>query len=107
MPWTTDSQQAFPYLSIRFTFFLFIFLSCFLFFFLPPQLFKPRRIGRRVNDGVLNVPVPQIVLDQAGVGPLVGQGKPAGMAEHVRVRRHGQSGFLAIGADRNPCRLAA
>ena len=74
---------------------------------LPPQLFKPRRIGRRVNDSVLDVPVPQIILDQAGVGPLVRQGKAARMAEHVRVRRHRQSGFLSIGADRGPCRLAA
>jgi len=40
-------------------------------FFLTPQLLEPRGVGGGVNDGVLNVPVAEIVLDQAGVGPLI------------------------------------
>ncbi len=30
---------------------------------LPPQPFKPCRIGRRVTHGVLNVPVSEIILN--------------------------------------------
>jgi hypothetical protein len=39
----------------------------------PPKLLKPRRIGRRVNDGVPDVAMPKVVLDQARVG---GQSQP-------------------------------
>ena len=48
-----------------------------------PKLFKPGRIGGRIYDGVLNVPVPKIVLNQARVGPLIGQGKAASMARSI------------------------
>jgi hypothetical protein len=34
---------------------------------------------RGVAHGVLNVPVPEIVLNEAGVRALVGEGKTAGM----------------------------
>jgi hypothetical protein len=34
------------------------------FVWLPPQPLKPYRIGGRVPDGVLNVPVSQVVLNQ-------------------------------------------
>ena len=52
---------------------------------LSPQLFEQCRIGGGINDGVLNVPVPQIILYQARVRPLIGQGKPAGVPQHVRM----------------------
>jgi hypothetical protein len=34
------------------------------FVWLPPQPLKPYRIGGRVPEGVLNVPVSQVVLNQ-------------------------------------------
>src|SRR5262245_30469205 len=52
---------------------------------LPPQPLKPCRIGGRVHDGVLNVPVSQVVLYQPRIGSLVGEGKAAPMAQHVWV----------------------
>src|SRR5439155_20948638 len=54
----------------------------------PSQPFKPRRIGRRVHDGMLNIPVPQVVLNEPRVRALVGEGEAACMAEHMRVRIH-------------------
>ena len=54
----------------------------------PPPPFKPRRIGGGVLDGVLNIPVSQVILNQPLIGALVGEGEAAGMAEHVRVRVH-------------------
>src|SRR2546421_12024776 len=74
---------------------------------LPPQPFKPCRIGGGVHDGVLNIPVPQVVLDQPCIGALVGQGEAARVAQHVRMRVHGQACALAIGADRQPGGLTA
>ena len=56
---------------------------------LPPQLFKPCRIGGRIYDGVLNVAVSKIVLNKPRVCPLIRQGEAASMAEHVGVGRNG------------------
>ena len=56
---------------------------------------------------MLNVPVSKIVLDQARVCPLIGQGEAASVAEHVRVSGQGEARQLAIVPDRKPCRLAA
>ena len=44
---------------------------------LAPQLFEPRRIRCRVANGVLNVAVAQVVLNQPLVGPLIGQDEAA------------------------------
>jgi hypothetical protein len=74
---------------------------------LPPKPFKPRRIGRRVSHGVLNIPMSQIVLNEPRVCALIGQGEAARMAEHVRVRVHGQACELPIAADHEPYRLSA
>jgi hypothetical protein len=63
---------------------------------LPPQLLEPRRIGGGVPDDVLIVPVPQIVLDEAGVCALVGEGIVAGIAQHVGTNGHRQLGLLAV-----------
>ena len=56
-----------------------IFLSCFIalifrafyFSFLPPQLFKPGGIGGGIADGVLNVAVAEVVLNEPGIRALV------------------------------------
>ena len=69
---------------------------------LPPQSFKSRRVRGRVSDGVLNVPVSQIVLNQPRVCALVGEGKAACMAEHMRMRLDGQACALPIGANHQP-----
>jgi hypothetical protein len=45
----------------------------------------------RVEHGVLDVPVPQIVLDSAGVLTVVGGRMP----QHVRMNRHAQLGRVA------------
>ena len=62
----------------------------------PPQLLKPCGVSRGVAHGVLNVPVPQIVLNEPGVRALVGEGKAAGMAQHVGMHGDGQLGLLAV-----------
>ena len=56
---------------------------------------------------MLNIPVSYIVLNKPHVSVLVGQGKAARMAEHVRVRIYGQAGALPITADHEPYRLTA
>lgn len=57
---------------------------------LTPQSLEPRGVGGRVANGVLDVAVPQVILDQAGVCALVGQRKTTGVPEHVRMRSEGQ-----------------
>jgi hypothetical protein len=44
---------------------------------------------------VLNVAVPEIVLNEAGIRALVGEIKAAGMAQHVGMKGDGQLGFHA------------
>ena len=61
-----------------------------------PQLPKPCWIGSGVANCVLNVAGPQIVLSQAGVGAMVGEGKATGMAQHVEMNGHRQPGLLAV-----------
>ncbi len=63
---------------------------------LPPQLLKPRWISGGVAHGVLNVAVPEIVLNEAGVCALVGESKTTGMAQHVGMDGNGEAGLLAI-----------
>src|SRR5262249_31839732 len=50
---------------------------------LPLQPRTPCRIGRSVSYGMLHVPMPERVLNQPRIGPLVGQGIAVGMAQHV------------------------
>jgi hypothetical protein len=52
--------------------------------------------GRRVLDGVLNVPVSKKILNESRVGSLVGQGEAASVAQHVRVGNQGQGGCHAV-----------
>ena len=74
---------------------------------LPPQPLKPCRVGRRVHDGVLNVPVAYQVLNEPCVCALIGESEAASVAQHVRMGGQGQACALAIGTDGNPCRLTA
>ena len=53
---------------------------------LSPKSLEPRRIGRGVAHGVLNIPVSEVILNQARVRALIGQSEAAGMAQHVRIR---------------------
>jgi len=74
---------------------------------LLPQPLKPRRVGRRVHDGVLNVPMSHIVLNKPHVCALIGESEAASVAQHMRMSLNRETCALAIRADRNPCRLAA
>lgn len=57
-----------------------------------PKLSKPCRIGGSISDGVLNVPVAEIILNRPRICALVGQGKAASMPQHVRMSEKGQTG---------------
>ena len=59
-------------------------------------MFKPCRVGGRVLDGVLNVPVPEIILNEPRVRALVGQGEAASVAQHVRMGEQGQGSGGAV-----------
>jgi len=56
----------------------------------PPEILKPRRVGGRVLNGVLNVPVSKIVLHEPRIRALVGQCEAARVAQHVRMGKQGQ-----------------
>jgi hypothetical protein len=61
-----------------------------------PQLLKPRRVGSGVANGVLNVAVPEIVLNQPCVCALIRESKAAGIAQHVGMDGNRQLGLLAV-----------
>src|SRR5262245_66306852 len=54
---------------------------------IPPKVLEP--VGRHfgVPDGVLDVLVPEVMLQGPRVVAIVGELEPAGMAQHVRVDR--------------------
>src|SRR5512135_3643793 len=52
---------------------------------LSPQPFKPNRSGPGVADGVSDVLVPEIILDEACVEPFVGEIVARRMTQHVRM----------------------
>ena len=58
--------------------------------FSTPELLEPCRVCGRVPDGVLNVPVSKIVLNEPRIRALVGQGEAASVAQHVRMGKQGQ-----------------
>ena len=64
--------------------------------FSAPELFKPCRVGGRVLDGVLNVPVSEIVLNEHRIRALVGQSEAASMAQHMRMGKQGQGSGGAV-----------
>src|SRR6516164_9710831 len=61
----------------------------------PPKILES--VGRHfgVSDRVLDVLVPEVVLQGPRVVAIIGQLEPAGMAEHVRVDREWHLGGLA------------
>jgi len=61
-----------------------------------PELFKPCRVRGRVPDGVLNAPMPQIVLDEPRVRALVSQGEAASVAQHVGMSEQGKGSRGAV-----------
>ena len=65
---------------------------------LLPEPLEPRRITGGVADRVLNVAMPEIILDEPGVGSLVGQSEAAAVPEHMRVstQRQGSRGAVFI-----------
>ena len=56
-----------------------------------PQPFKPSRRRARVLHRVRDVPVPEVVLDQSSVEPLVSEIKACRVTQHVRVDVEGKS----------------
>ena len=63
----------------------------------PPQLLEPCRVGGGVLDGVLNIPVSEVILSEPRVCALVGQGEAASVAQHVGMSEQGQgSGFTSF-----------
>src|SRR5262249_23161195 len=65
----------------------------------PPKVSKPvwRKLG--VANGVLNVLMPEIVLQGARVVAIVGKFEPACMAEHVRMHTERHLGSLPQPSD--------
>ena len=62
----------------------------------PPQLLEPCRVGGGVLDGVLNIPVSEVILSEPRVCALVGQGEAASMAQHVGMNEQGQGSCGAV-----------
>ena len=48
-----------------------------------PQFFEPGGISGGVPDGVLNIPVAEIILNEPRVRALIGKSEAASVAEHV------------------------
>ena len=66
----------------------------------PPSSVPPKvleSVGRHfgVSDGVLNVLVPEVMLQRPRVVAIIGELKTTGMAQHVRVDREWHLGGLA------------
>ena len=61
-----------------------------------PELLEPRRVGGRVLDGVLDVPVSEVILNEPRIRALVGQGEAASVAQHVRMGKQGQGSGGAV-----------
>ena len=55
-----------------------------------PKLLEPSRVGGRVLDRVLNVPVPEVILNEPRIRALVGQREAASVEQHVGVGKQGQ-----------------
>ena len=66
---------------------------------IPPKVLEA--VGRHfgVPDGVLDVLVPEVVLQGARVVAIVGELEPTSMAQHVRVDREWHLGSLADALD--------
>jgi hypothetical protein len=58
--------------------------------YLPPQFFKPGGVAGGVSNGLLDVAMAEIILNQASIRALVGEREAASMAEHVGMGKKGQ-----------------
>src|SRR5499433_219140 len=65
----------------------------------PPKVLESVGCHVGVPNGVLDVLVPEVVLQGARVVAVVGELEPAGMAKHVRVDREWHLGGLADALD--------
>jgi hypothetical protein len=45
---------------------------------------------------VLNIPMPEIILNEPGIASVVGKREAASVAQHVRMGREGEGGGFAI-----------
>jgi hypothetical protein len=63
---------------------------------LSPQLLKPGRIGGGVPDGVLNVSMPEIILNEPRIRALISKRKATGMAQYVQMGKEGEGGGLTV-----------
>ena len=66
----TASRLFLIFLSALLSFFLSSY-RVFYFYFLSPELFKPGGIGGGIADGVLDVPVAEVILNEPGIRALV------------------------------------
>ena len=65
----------------------------------PPKLLEPIRCQRGVCHGVLDIFVPEVVLDCPRVAAIVGELVAAGMAQHVRMNLEREAGLDAKPSD--------
>ena len=56
----------------------------------PPELLEASGVGRGVPDGVLDVAVSEVILNEPCIRALVGKGEAAGVAQHVRMGEQGE-----------------
>ncbi len=59
-----------------------------------PKILEPLRAQLRVAYGVMDILVPQVVLDRPGIMPVIGQLETGGMPQHVRMHRKANLGDL-------------
>ena len=65
---------------------------------IAPEILEPICRQFSVAGGMLNVAVPQIMLDRPRVLPVVGQLVAGGVAQHVRMDRNGMAAALPAAA---------
>jgi len=63
---------------------------------LLPKPLEPRRVGSGVLDGMLDLAMPEIILNEPRVRALVGKGKAASMPQHVGMGAKGQGSGAAV-----------
>src|SRR5512147_552264 len=66
---------------------------------IPPEVVETIGCEPRVENRVLNILVPQVVLNSTGILTVVGQLEAGRMPEHVRVDRHSEPGSIAGASD--------
>ncbi len=66
---------------------------------IPPKLLEPPWCQLGVANGVLDIPMPHVVLDGPGVMPLARQVEPGRVAQHVRMDRELDAGQFPCPGD--------